>query len=243
MEKTSEHTVLGIVPARGGSKGISRKNIRLLDGEPLLAYTARAAQKSARLSRVLLSTDDAEIAATGKSVGLEVPFVRPSALAQDSTPMIEVVLHAIHWAESQGEHYDAICLLQPTSPLRSAKTIDRCISELWEREADCAISVRPVPLEYNPHWVYMETPEGLLKPSVGGDEPITARQLLPPAYHRDGLVFAARTQSVLAHKSLYGTRTVGVVSPEEEACDLDSQEQWEWLEKRMKAMRNLSSAR
>jgi len=243
VTQTSEPSVLGIVPARGGSKGIRRKNIRLLDGKPLLAYTAAAAQKSAGLSRVLLSTDDPEIAEIGKSVGLDVPFFRPAELALDSTPMIEVVLHAIRWAQSQGEHYDAVCLLQPTSPLRSAGTIDRCISRLWEGETDCVVSIRPVPAEYNPHWVYFETAEGLLKPSLGDSDPIPARQMLPPAYHRDGSVFAAKTQSVLVHGSLYGTRTVGILSAEDEACDLDTEEQWGLLEQKLKSMRNLSSAR
>lgn len=241
--QTSEHTVLGIVPARGGSKGILRKNVRILDGKPLLAYTASAARQSARLSSVLLSTDDPEIAEIGKAVGLDVPFLRPAELALDSTPMIEVVLHAIRWAQSRGEPYDAVCLLQPTSPLRSAGTIDRCISRLWEGEVDCVVSVRPVPPEYNPHWVYFETPEGLLRPSIGGTEPIPSRQLLPSAFHRDGSVFAAKTQSVLAHESLYGERTVGVLSPEDEACDLDTEEQWELLERKLQSARNLSSAR
>jgi CMP-N,N'-diacetyllegionaminic acid synthase len=241
--QTSGLTVLGIVPARGGSKGILRKNIRLLDGKPLLAYTASAAQKSASLTRVLLSTDDPEIAEIGKSGGLDVPFLRPAELAVDSTPMIDVVLHAIRWEQSQGRDYDAVCLLQPTSPLRSASTIDRCIAQLWERDVDCVVSVRPVPPEYNPHWVYFETPEGLLKPSVGGGDPVPSRQLLPPAYHRDGNVFVARTKSVLTHRSLYGTKTVGIVSPEDEACDIDTEEQWEMLERKLKSMRNLSSAR
>ena len=241
--QTSERTVLGIVPARGGSKGIIRKNIRVLDGKPLLAYTAMAAQQSARLSRVLLSTDDPEIGEIGKAAGLEVPFLRPAELALDSTPMIDVVLHAIHWAEDHGERYHAICLLQPTSPLRSAKTIDRCIARLWERETDCVVSVRPVPAEYNPHWVYFETPDGLLRPSIGDSEPIPARQLLPPAYHRDGSIFVAKTEAVLTHGSLYGTKTVGVVSPEDEACDLDTEEQWEMLERKLKSAHNLSSTR
>src|SRR5258708_4137057 len=177
-QQTSEPAVLGIVPARGGSKGIVRKNIRVLDGKPLLAYTASAARQSVCLSRVLLSTDDPEIAEVGRAAGLDVPFLRPAELALDSTPMIDVVLHAIRWAQDGGERYDAICLLQPTSPLRSAKTIDLCMARLWERDVDCVVSVRPVPAEYNPHWVYFETADGLLKPCVGGGEPIPSRQLL-----------------------------------------------------------------
>lgn len=228
--------VLGVIPARGGSKGIPRKNVRLLGEKPLLAYTANAARKSALLSRLLLSTDDPEIAEVARAEGLEVPFVRPSELALDSTPMIDVVLHCIHWVQGQGEQYDAICLLQPTSPLRSAKTIDTCISELWAHAADCVVSVRPVPAEYNPHWVYFAEPDGRLRLSTGEDEPIPARQQLPAAYHRDGSVFVARTEGVLARRSLYGERTIGVVSPEAEACDLDTEEQWELLEQKIKSV-------
>jgi CMP-N-acetylneuraminic acid synthetase len=231
----ARRTVLGIIPARGGSKGIARKNIRLLCGEPLLAYTANTAFKSACLNRVLLSTEDPEIAQVGKELGLDVPFLRPAELASDSTPMIEVVLHAIRCVQSQGESYDAICLLQPTSPLRSAGTIDRCISLLWERDADTVISVRPVPLEYNPHWVYFETPDGLLQRSMGAGEPIPVRQKLPPAYHCDGSVFVARTRVVMTHASLYGDRTFGSVSPPEEAFDLDTEEQWADLERKLKS--------
>ncbi len=238
-----QRTVLGIVPARGGSKGIARKNIRLLGGRPLIAYTASAALTSACLSRVLLSTDAPEIAEIGKAVGLDVPFLRPAEFALDSTPMIDVVLHAIRWLQSRGDEYDAICLLQPTSPLRSAHTIDRCISQLWERNVESVISIRPVPQDYNPHWVYFETPNGLLQLSTGDSEPIPGRQQLPPAYHRDGSVFAAKTQAVVAHGSLYGKRTVGVVSPEQEAFDLDTEEQWEALERRLKSAHESTAGR
>jgi CMP-N,N'-diacetyllegionaminic acid synthase len=234
-DRSAQRAVLGIVPARGGSKGIARKNIRLLGGKPLIAYTASAALKSAYLSRVLLSTDDSEIAEIGKAAGLDVPFLRPAELALDSTPMIDVVLHAIRWVQSRGEEYDAICLLQPTSPLRSAHTIDRCISLLWEQDVESVISVQSVPPEYNPHWVYFEAPNGLLQLSTGESEPIPARQQLPPAYHRDGSVFVAKTQAVIAHGSLYGTKTVGVISPEQGAFDLDTEEQWESLERRLKS--------
>lgn len=149
--------------------------------------------------------------------------------------MIEVILHCIGWVQQQGEEYEAVCLLQPTSPLRSAESIDRCISELWAQDADCVVSVRPVPAEYNPHWVYFTGPDGVLRLSTGENEPIAARQQLPPAYYRDGSVFVAKTQGVLARRSLYGERTIGVISPEAEACDLDTEEQWEALEQQLKS--------
>ncbi len=241
-ERLAHPAVLGIVPARGGSKGIARKNVRLLRGKPLIAYTSNAALGSKHLSRTVLSTDNPEIAEAGRAAGLEVPFFRPAELALDSTPMIEVVLHCIRWVQSQGERYDAICLLQPTSPLRSSDTIDRCISALWERDVDSVVSVRPVPQEYNPHWVYFEDAKGLLHLSTGESEPVSSRQKLPTAYHRDGSVFVAKTQAVFSYGSLYGKETVGVISPESEACDLDTEEQWELLEQRLGSVREQSPA-
>jgi CMP-N,N'-diacetyllegionaminic acid synthase len=238
----SRNRVLGIVPARGGSKGIRRKNVRLLAGKPLLAYTAAVALTSAHLSRVILSSEDPEILEIGRAVGLDTPFVRPAALALDSTPMLDVVVDCIRWVQNHGEEYDAICLLQPTSPLRSVETVDRCISTLWERTVDSVISIRPVPSEYNPHWAYVEGSEGLLRISTGESEPIPSRQQLPAAYHRDGSVFVARTEVVL-RGSLYGSKTIGVLSPESEACDLDTEEQWERLEAKLKSSSALNSRR
>lgn len=232
--QTPSHSVLGIVPARGGSKGIPRKNIRLMAGRPLLTYTARAALSAASLSRILLSTDDPEIADLGRKAGLEVPFLRPAEFSLDSTPMVEVVSHAIAWVQACGVNYDAVCVLQPTSPLRSAATIDRCVSLLWEQDVDSVISVRPVPLEYNPHWVYFRSPSGLIEPCIRGRE-ISRRQELPPAYHPDGSVFVTKTEVVIAQHSLKGNRTMGAISPEDEAADLDTEEQWRNLEERLKS--------
>jgi CMP-N,N'-diacetyllegionaminic acid synthase len=224
---------LGIVPARAGSKGIVRKNLRLLAGKPLLAYTAGAALQSQFLTKVVLSSEDREILETGRLEGLDTPFVRPMELAADDTPMLDVVLHCVRWFQSRGEEYDAVCLLQPTSPLRSAGTIDRCISRLFDRDVESVVSIRPVPSEYNPHWVYFENPDGSLTLSTGEIDPIPSRQQLPRAYHRDGSVFVVKTKTLLERRSLYGARTVGVVSPEAEACDLDTEEQWGALERRM----------
>jgi CMP-N,N'-diacetyllegionaminic acid synthase len=226
-------TILGLVPARGGSKGSARKNARLLAGKPLLAYTAKAALGAAGLSRVLLSTEDPEIASIGKSAGLEVPFMRPAELAVDSTPMIDVVVHVIQWFQDQGLDYDAVCLLQPTSPLRSSATIDRCISLLWERDVDSVMSVRPVPTEHNPYWVYFEDADGLLRPSMGDKPEVPCRQQLPRAFHADGSIFLARTKKILAEHSLKCKRMLGAVSPQEEAFDLDTEEQWRTLDRKL----------
>src|SRR5438477_7168262 len=119
--------VLGLIPARGGSKGVPGKNIRMLGGKPLLQYTAESALRSARLTKTILSTDDDRIAEVGRTCGLEVPFIRPAELAEDSTPTLPVIKHALEWMEDQGMRFDAVCLLQPTSPFRKSSDIDGCI--------------------------------------------------------------------------------------------------------------------
>src|SRR5258708_262302 len=144
--------VLGVIPARGGSKGIPRKNIQLLCGIPLLQYAAESALAARLLSRVILTTDDEEIAEVGRRCGLEVPFLRPLELAEDRTPMLPVVQHAVRSLEQAGDHFDAICLLQPTNPLRQPEDIDSCIELLEARSADAAVTVLQVPVKYNPHW-------------------------------------------------------------------------------------------
>ena len=150
--------VLGVVTARGGSKGVPRKNIRLLGGKPLLVWTAEAAKAARRLARAILSTDDEEIAAVGRAAGLDVPFLRPAELADDHSPTLAVLQHAVRWLEERGERYDAVCLLQPTNPLRTAVTIDACIARLVDTAADAVVTVLRVPAEYNPHWVYFAGP-------------------------------------------------------------------------------------
>ena len=164
--------VVGLVPARGGSKGIPRKNARLLAGRPLLAYTADAAAQARGLSRVILSTEDPEIAELGRSCGLEVPFVRPAELARDDTPMLPVVEHALRWLEEHGERFDAVCLLQPTHPLRRPEDIDACVALLAEKAAEAVVTVSTVPAEYNPHWVYFRCEDGCIHLATGEAAPI-----------------------------------------------------------------------
>lgn len=227
-------SILGLVPARGGSKGISRKNARKLGERYLLDYTAEAARKSGVLRRIVLSTDDPEIAEIGRQCGLEIPFVRPTEIARDETPMLAVVQHAVRELQQSGESFDAVCLLQPTSPLRSAETVRRCVASLLGSDADSVVSVRPVPHEFNPHWVYFMSDDRQLTISTGEKEPIPSRQELPAAYHRDGSVFIVRTEVLMSQNSLYGIKTIGVISPAEEACDLDTEEQWAQLKSAMR---------
>jgi CMP-N-acetylneuraminic acid synthetase len=218
--------VLAIVPARLGSKGIPKKNIRLLGGKPLLAYTAGAAAEATRLTRTILSTDDAEIAAVGRSCGLEVPFLRPSELARDETPTVDVLRHALEWVEACGEAYEAVCLLEPTSPFRRPQTIDECLRLLEEGTADAVVTVRPVPDKFNPHWVYFRERGGTLRISTGEGEPISRRQDLPAAYYRDGCVYATKRDVIMNQKSIYGRRLVGYVVQDERSVNIDTLDDW-----------------
>ncbi len=219
--------VLGLIPARGGSKGVAGKNLRPLGGRPLLCYTIDAAAQAQRLSRTILSTDDADIASIGRDQGVEVPFLRPEELAQDHTPTLPVVLHAL--AALDDSTFDAVCLLQPTSPFREAGLIDRCIELLESSGADAVMTVVEVPHEHNPHWVWMRDDAGALSLSTGEREPIPRRQSLPPAFCREGSVYVTRRQ-VLESGSLYGASVRGVVVDPAKTVNIDDLEDWERAE-------------
>jgi len=224
--------VLGLVPARGGSKGIRRKNVKALGGRPLLAYTAEAALAARSLTRVVLSTDDEEIADVGRALGLDVPFLRPAALADDHTPMLPVVRHAVSALEAAGDGYDAVCLLQPTNPLRTPDMIDECVDLLERSGADAVVTVLPIPAEHNPHWAFEAGARGFLRLATGEAQPIARRQDLPPAFHRDGSVYITRVPVVLAG-SLYGERLAGLELSPDQSVNLDEPGDWARAEARL----------
>lgn len=232
--------VLGLVPARGGSRGIPRKNVRPLAGRPLLAYTAEAALASRSLARVVLSTDDPEIAAVGRACGLDVPFTRPSELAADASPTLGVVRHALD-ALPDGHEYDAVCLLQPTDPFRTTAEIDEAVALFRSSGADTVISVHRVPDKYNPHWVYLRGDDGALRLATGELAPIARRQDLPPAFHRSGSVYVTRRQTIL-DGSLFGARVVGLETDPDGSVNLDTMDDWELAERmlRERAMKGAS---
>jgi len=225
--------VLGLIPARGGSKGVPRKNIRLLNGKPLLAYTAESALKARNLTRVVLSTEDEEIAEVGRKLGLDVPFMRPSELALDSTPSFSVVRDALLTLQAQNENYDAVCLLQPTNPLRRAADIDACIDLLISSKADSVISILPVPHEYNPKWVFWQSADRKMLLAGGDEEPIARRQDLPPAFHRDGSIYVTRRETIFNRQSLYGSHVQGYEMKPEFSANIDTEDDWRAVEKRI----------
>jgi CMP-N,N'-diacetyllegionaminic acid synthase len=222
--------VLGLIAARGGSKGLPRKNIRLLCGKPLLEYTAESALSARRLSRVILTTDDEEIAEVGRRCGLDVPFMRPVELAADDTPTLPVVQHAIGWMEAHGVYVDAICQLQPTNPLRRPEDIDACIESLERSGADAVMTILPIPAEYNPHWAYFRGENGELHLCTGEATPIPQRQKLPPSFHREGSVYVTRRDVVMKENSLYGKRVIGHLVDGDQTVNIDGPEDWERAE-------------
>jgi CMP-N,N'-diacetyllegionaminic acid synthase len=221
--------VLGLIPARGGSKGVPRKNVRLLGGKPLLHYTAEAALAARRLDRVILSTDDEEVAEVGRAAGLEVPFLRPGMLADDAAPMFPTIVHALRQLAAEGASFDALCLLQPTNPFRRAAEIDACVALLEDAPADTVFTVLPVPPEHNPHWVYFSQ-DGLLKLSTNEAAPIARRQDLPPAFHREGSVYVARCSVILDQGTLYGPRIVGYPLDPARRVNIDTMADWDRAE-------------
>lgn len=222
--------ILGLIPARGGSKGVPKKNIKLLGKLPLIEYTINSAKESRFLTEIVVSTDDEEIAIAAEVAGYKPPFVRPSEFAQDTSTSLEVVQHAINFFESQNIFFDAVCLLQPTNPFREKGFIDKAIEKFIEAKADSLVSVLEIPHEYNPHWAFEQAESGLLKIATGESKIIPRRQDLPRAFHRDGSVYITKTETV-KNGSLYGTTIAYIENNPEFHVNIDTMKDWEMAEK------------
>jgi CMP-N,N'-diacetyllegionaminic acid synthase len=226
--------ILGIIPARGGSKGVPGKNIKLLNGKPLLQYTVEIALESQYLTDVILSSDDTQIITVAESLGVQVPFIRPTALAEDKTPTIDVIIHALQWFEKQVVFFDAVCLLQVTSPFRTVEFLDRAITKFMDSGCDSLVSVQKVPHEYNPHWTFEVNQDGNLKIATGESKIISRRQELPNTYHRDGSIYITKTEVILQQHTLYGKSTAFIESSPEFYVNIDTLADWEKAEQMIK---------
>jgi CMP-N,N'-diacetyllegionaminic acid synthase len=224
--------VLSLVPARGGSKGLPGKNIRPLHGKSLLGYAAEAARGSRVVDRMVLSTDSEEIAAAGRAVGLETPFMRPATLAQDDTAMLPVVAHAVDALAAEGWVAEIIVLLQPTSPLRSAAHIRRSVALLRETGADSVVSVLKLPRHLSPDYV-MSVEAGRLVAFLPEGERITRRQDARQAYVRDGTVYTFWRRTLAEKGSLYGDDCRPMIVPPHESVTIDGPEDWAEAERRI----------
>jgi len=229
--------VLGIIPARGGSKGIPGKNIKLLAGKPLLQYTFEAAKNSKLLNKVILSSDDEDIIQIARQLELEVPFKRPAHLAEDYSSSLAVVQHALNYYLEQGIQFDAVCLLQVTTPFRKPRLIDESILKFKDGNFDSLVSAREVPAEYNPHWVFEEN-NGTLKIATGEKEIISRRQDLPKAYNRDGAIYITKTEVLLNQNCLFGEKIGFVDTSGFPYVNIDVPEDWRKAEELLRELRN-----
>jgi CMP-N-acetylneuraminic acid synthetase len=213
--------VVGLITARGGSKGIPQKNVRPLAGKPLIAWTIEAALRSRLLERVIVSTDDEEIARTAREWGADVPFMRPVELAQDDSPHLAVIRHALGWLGSeQKTEFDYLLLLQPTSPLRSTEDIDKSIALAEEKDADAVVSVCLT--HDHPFLSKQVTADGRLLDFVEKPPGYLARQRLPPAYSLNGAIYLVRRSVLLERDDWYTDSTFAYIMPPERSLDIDT---------------------
>ena len=221
--KQQRCNVLGVIPARGGSKGIKRKNLAEISGKPLIWYTIDAARLSRLLSYYVVSTEDDEIASYAMSIGANVPFVRPQELAEDRSPSVDVVLHALHKVEELGhKRFDAVMLLQPTTPFRPPGLIDSAIQLLDSDSVDSVVSVVDVGA-HHPHRMYTIADNRIVPLMEGITEPMAPRQVLPPVYIRSGDIYLVRRATLEANQTLIGSAPAPLVIPPTEAINIDTE--------------------
>lgn len=212
-------SVLAIIPARGGSKGIPRKNIKDLCGKPLIAWTIEEALKSKYIDRTIVSTEDEEIAEISKKYGAEIPFLRPKELAEDDTPTVDVVIYLINWLErSEGYKYDYVCVLQCTSPFRNYLDIDKCLEKVEIVQMDGIVSICEV--ETNPYWTNIFEGERL-KYFIEEGRSLTRRQQLPEVYRYNGAIYIVRKEVLIKQKTLEPKNMTGYIMNRENSIDID----------------------
>ncbi|MCE1253865.1 MAG: acylneuraminate cytidylyltransferase family protein, partial [Anaerolineae bacterium] len=223
--------VLVIVPARGGSKGIPRKNIRNFAGSPLISYSIMAGLQSKWVTRVILSTDDEEIAAVGRQFGAETPFIRPAEFAQDQSLDLPVFQHALTWLkENEGYQPDLVIQLRPTSPVRPRTLVDEAVQLMLEHpEADSVRGI--VPSGQNPHKMWKIDPvSGQMRPLLqveGITEPYNSpRQILPPVFWQTGHIDVIRPQVILEKESMSGSVILPVMVDARYMVDIDNMNDW-----------------
>ena len=223
--------VVGFIFARGGSKGVPRKNIRPLAGKPLIAYAIETAQASELIDRVVVSTDDVEIADVAQQYGAEVPFLRPQELARDDSPEWLAWQHAIRTLEVTKDEpkMEVFVCIPPTSPLRAVEDVDACIRTLLESDADLVITVKPA--ERNPYFnMVVLDGAGYARLVIPPDRTIYRRQAAPPVYDMTTVAYAAWPEFVLNASSMFEGKVKAVVVPAERALDIDTELDFKFAE-------------
>ena len=226
--------VLALIPARGGSKSIPRKNIQLFAGHPLIAYSIAAGLASQTITRLIVSTDDEEIASLSRQYGAETPFLRPPEYARDDTPDLPVFKNALDWLEHhEGYQPEIVVQLRPTSPFRRVWHIDQAVYRLLERPDADAVRTVCIPFQ-NPFKMWRIGSDGLMQPLITIDHPEAynlPRQSLPEIYWQTGYVDAAWTDTILQKGSMTGDHILPLVIEPSEWIDIDSPDDWRRAER------------
>jgi CMP-N-acetylneuraminic acid synthetase len=230
----SNSEVLALIPARGGSKSIPRKNIVSFSGKPLISYSIAAARCAPSIKRVIVSTDDQEIASISRAYGAETPFMRPAEYSQDNTQDLPVFRHALDWlGEHEGYHPDIVVQLRPTSPLRKVRHIEEAVSSLLEHPLADAVRTVCVPFQ-NPYKMWRIGEDGFMLPLLASEfrEPYNMpRQALPEVFWQTGYVDAAWSRTILEKGSMTGERILPLIIDPDEWIDIDSPDDWRRAER------------
>lgn len=214
-------TILALIPARGGSKGLPGKNIKPLSGKPMIAWSIEQAKKSRYVDRTIVSTEDGVISEISGKYGAEIPFLRPARLATDKAKSIDVILHAIGWMREKKNIHDILMLLQPTSPLRLAEDIDKAIELLFTKDAEAIVSVCKA--EHPPQWMNTLPKNRCMKNFIRPEFLNRARQQIPDSYRLNGAIYLGYTEYIEKQNGFLGDGTFAYVMPRERSIDIDDE--------------------
>jgi CMP-N,N'-diacetyllegionaminic acid synthase len=213
--------IVAVVPARGGSEGVPHKNIRSLAGKPLIEWTIAAARLSEYVDRVIVSTDDKEIAAVSRAAGAEVPFLRPAELASSNAKGIDVAIHAACWLRDHEQFFDNLIWLQPTSPLRTKDDIDGAIEFMNEKQADAVVSVCEA--EHHPLYANSLPPDLSMKKFIPRALLNKNRKDLPPYYRLNGAIYLMTVEFLTVNRAFIGPNTYAYIMSQERSLDIDTE--------------------
>jgi len=217
--------ILGVIPARGGSKGVPRKNVRTVGSKPLIAWTIDEAKKSKYIDRLILSSDDDEIIRVAQKWGCEVPFRRPAELASDDSPAIATIIHAL---SAIAESFDYLVLLQPTSPLRNVDDIDGCIEKCLSQKSNSCVSVTVV--DKSPYWMFSVDKASKMHPIMESSVKYSRRQDLPVIYVLNGAVYVLDCRWLVNNRGFIDKETLAYEMPKERAVDVDTEVDIKYLD-------------
>ncbi|MFH1420902.1 MAG: Gfo/Idh/MocA family oxidoreductase [Candidatus Aenigmatarchaeota archaeon] len=221
--------IIAIIPARGSNKSTPYKNTKLLAGKPMIAYSIETALKCPLVDRVVVSTDDIEIAAVARKYGAQTPFMRPKELAQDETPMLPVLQHAVDWLEkNENEKIDIVVLLDATTPFRTSENIEECIKKLQSTNADSVITVCEA--EHNPYFVMVQLDDDKMQPLLKTDDAITRRQDAPKVYRINAGVYAIKKDVLMQQNKIFTDNTRVVIMPQRNSVHIDNSNDFELAE-------------